>query len=81
MRIDILGQQAKGIALFEQLAGLIKPPQRCQGIDVPEDADDAVSGRSSSTRCASELGPVDKGDSQTGADVIQHWSLRRPVAI
>jgi len=26
------------------------------------------------------LGPVDKGDSQTHRDVIQHWSLRRPVA-
>ena len=27
-----------------------------------------------------KLGPVDKGDSQTHRDVIQHWSLRRPVA-
>lgn len=29
---------------------------------------------------ASLLGRVDKGDSQNRADVIQHWSLRRPVA-
>ncbi|MGE4281216.1 MAG: hypothetical protein AB7G62_16630 [Magnetospirillum sp.] len=53
-----------------------KPPQPALGLD--PDKLNGIAGEVHSFKGL--LGPVDKGDSQNRAGVIQHWSLRRPVA-